>query len=157
MAIEIRAAGPGDEHDWRGLWAGYAAFSGTTLAADIIDRTWARLMDDATPLFARLAIRDGAVVGFAICQKQFATFFREPVCYLEDLFVDPAARGSGVAKAMIDDLIALCEANNWDRLYWYTEAGNGPARRLYDRYSGADDHVRYKITFGTFTSSGNPA
>lgn len=157
MALTIRAATAGDEEDWRRLWAGYVAFSGTELAEDIIDLTWSRLIDPAAPLFARLAILDGQAVGFAICQEQLATFFRRPICYIEDLYVDPAARGQGAARAMIDDLITLCRDKDWDRLYWYTEADNQVARRLYDRYSGTDEHVRYKVNFGTFLKSGNPA
>ncbi|ANK74537.1 MULTISPECIES: GNAT family N-acetyltransferase [Ensifer] len=157
MALTIRAATGGDEADWRRLWAGYVAFSGTDLAEDIIDLTWKRLMDPAAPLFARLAMLDGQVVGFAICQEQLATFFRRSICYIEDLYVDPAARGQGVARAMIDGLIAHCEEKGWDRLYWYTEADNATARRLYDRYSGTDEHVRYKVNIGAALKSGNPA
>lgn len=157
MALTIRAATGGDEADWRRLWAGYVAFSGSELAEDIIDGTWKRLIDPVAPLFARLAILDGQVVGFAICQEQLATFFRHPICYIEDLYVDPAARGQGVARAMIDDLIAHCQDKGWDRLYWYTEADNATARRLYDRYSGTDEHVRYKVNIGAVLTSGNPA
>lgn len=157
MALTIRAATGGDEADWRRLWAGYVAFSGSELAEDIIDGTWKRLTDPVAPLFARLAILDGQVVGFAICQEQLATFFRHPICYIEDLYVDPAARGQGVARAMIDDLIAHCQDKGWDRLYWYTEADNATARRLYDRYSRTDEHVRYKVNIGAVLKSGNPA
>jgi len=156
MALTIRAATGGDEADWRRLWAGYVAFSGSELAEDIIHGTWKRLIDPAAPLFARLAILDGHMVGFAICQEQLATFFRHPICYIEDLYVDPAARGQGVARAMIDDLIAHCQDKGWDRLYWYTEADNATARRLYDRYSGTDEHVRYKVNIGAVLKSGNP-
>lgn len=150
MALSIRAATASDETHWRRLWAGYVAFSGTELAEDIIDLTWGRLIEPAAPLFARLAILDGEPVGFAICQEQLATFFRSPICYIEDLYVDPSARGQGVARAMIDDLIALCQTSGWDRLYWYTERDNTVARRLYDRYSATDEHVRYKVNFSTF-------
>ncbi|KQY75588.1 GNAT family acetyltransferase [Ensifer sp. Root142] len=157
MALSIRAATASDETHWRRLWAGYVAFSGIELAEDIVSLTWSRLIDPAAPLFARLAILDGEPVGFVICQEQLATFFRHPICCIEDLYVDPSARGQGVARAMIDDLIALCQASDWDRLYWYTERDNAVARRLYDRYSATDDHVRYKLTFGTFTGSGKSA
>ncbi|MBM3089939.1 GNAT family N-acetyltransferase [Ensifer sp. T173] len=157
MALSIRAATASDETHWRRLWAGYVAFSGIELAEDIVSLTWSRLIDPAAPLFARLAILDGESVGFVICQEQLATFFRHPICYIEDLYVDPSARGQGVARAMIDDLIALYQASDWDRLYWYTERDNAVARRLYDRYSATDDHVRYKLTFGTFTGSGKSA
>jgi ribosomal protein S18 acetylase RimI-like enzyme len=157
MALTVRAATQNDAADWRRLFAGYVAFSGTELAEDIIDLIWQRLTDPSARLFARLAILDGETIGFAICQEQLATFFRRPICYIEDLYVDPSARGQGVARAMIDHLIALCRDKDWDRLYWYTEADNQTARRLYDRYSGTDEHVRYKVNFGTVLKSGNAA
>jgi GNAT superfamily N-acetyltransferase len=69
----------------------------------------------------------------------------QPICYLEDLFVDPQARGRGIGRALIDDLVALARARGWSRLYWHTKASNETARRLYDRYVAADDFVRYRL------------
>jgi GNAT superfamily N-acetyltransferase len=68
-----------------------------------------------------------------------------PICYLEDLFVDPLARGGGVATALIQDLVDLGKARRWSRLYWHTRAGNESARRVYDRFVAADDFVRYEL------------
>lgn len=69
-----------------------------------------------------------------------------PVCYLEDLFVDPALRGGGVGRALIQDLIDLGRMRGWSQLYWLTRANNETARRLYDRFVEADSFVRYRLT-----------
>ena len=66
-------------------------------------------------------------------------------CYLEDLFVDPAARGHGIGEALIQDLIDIGRERGWSRLYWHTRASNEAARRLYDKFVHADDFVRYRL------------
>jgi GNAT superfamily N-acetyltransferase len=68
-----------------------------------------------------------------------------PICYLEDLFVDEKARGHGIGRALIADLLSLAKERGWGRLYWHTREGNAPARRLYDEFAVADDFVRYRI------------
>ena len=66
-------------------------------------------------------------------------------CYLEDLFVEDGARGQGLGRALIEDLMVLAKARGWHRLYWHTDAGNLPARRLYDRFIASDGHIRYRL------------
>jgi GNAT superfamily N-acetyltransferase len=60
-------------------------------------------------------------------------------------FVDPAFRGRGIARALIEDLLARCRQQNWSRLYWHTRDSNQEARRLYDRFATADVFVRYRM------------
>jgi len=57
----------------------------------------------------------------------------EPVCYLQDLFTAEAARGQGVARALIEQVYAHASAAGVRRVYWQTQAGNTTARALYDR------------------------
>jgi len=147
MTIEIRDARPGDEADWRRLWAAYVAFYKVAVSAEVTAATWAKVMDPSVPLFMRVAAENGAVLGFAICLIHDATWVKEPVCYLEDLFLEEAARGKGIGRALLDDLVSLAQANGWARLYWHTDEGNSTARRLYDHYTEADGHVRYRISF----------
>lgn len=145
MTLAIRDAGPDDEAGWRRLWDAYLAFYDLVLPPEVTAATWARLMDPASPLKARLAFRDARVVGFALHQHHPSSWVAGDDCYLEDLFVDAAARGAGVGRALIDDLIALARARGWHRLYWHTEEGNVRARALYDRYTASDGHIRYRM------------
>jgi GNAT superfamily N-acetyltransferase len=82
-----------------------------------------------------------------LCLTHEGTWVRAPDCYLEDLFVDASARGKGVGRALLDDLVALCKARGWTRLYWHTEETNATARKLYDSYVESDGHIRYRISF----------
>ena len=146
MTLTIRDATPADEAAWRGLWAGFLDFYEEKLPPAVTDRTWARLMDPASPLKARLGVLNGRVAGFAIHQHHPSTWVMDEDCYLEDLFVDPAARGHGLGAALIEDLMALARSRGWHRLYWHTDHDNEQARRLYDRFVKTDGAIRYRLT-----------
>lgn len=143
--LTIRDAVPADEAAWRRLWAGYLAFYEVDLAPGVTDRTWARLLDPASPLKARLAFRNGGLDGFAIHQHHPSSWVAGDDCYLEDLFVAEAARGTGTGRALLDDLISLARAKGWHRLYWHTDEGNARARTLYDSFTKSDGHIRYRL------------
>ena len=146
--LKIRDIAAADEAAWRGLWAQYLAFYKVTLPAEVTSATFARLLDPASALFGRAAIRDQTLIGFAISLTHEATWTAAPVCYLEDLFVDPSARGTGAGRALLQDLVDMAKQRGWSRLYWHTAARNSAARSLYDQFILADDHVRYRMLLG---------
>ena len=141
----IRDPAPSDETAWRRLWAGYVTFYEAEVAEDVTAETWRRMLTPGSGLVGRLADENGSVVGFTISVLHLGTWTKTPICYLEDLFVDPEIRGKGVGKALIDDLIVMARERGWSRLYWHTRASNATARRLYDRFVEADDFVRYLL------------
>lgn len=145
MTLEIRTAERSDEADWRKLWQGYLTFYEVDVPFEVTDKTWARILDPASPLTCRLAVVDGSVVGFAIHFTHPSTWVISDDCYLEDLYVDSDVRGAGVGRALLDDLVALGERSGWARLYWHTDQNNHRARKLYDSYVEVDDHVRYRM------------
>jgi len=143
----LRGLAPGDEADWRRLWAGYNRFYETEIPPETTAVTWRRLHEPGSGMFARVAVVGGSVAGFAQCVVHPCTWTVKSVCYLEDLFVDPDARAAGVGRALLEDLVALSREKDWGRLYWLTRRDNAAARGLYDHYVGADDFVRYRIRF----------
>jgi ribosomal protein S18 acetylase RimI-like enzyme len=143
--IEVRALRKADEADWRRLWNEYNEFYQATVSDAVTDHTWRRLCDRRANMIGRIAIDDGAILGFSNSILHAGTWTIEKLCYLEDLYVAPAARGRGVGKALIDDLIRLGRAKSWNRIYWHTRGDNATARRLYDRFCPADDFVRYRL------------
>jgi GNAT superfamily N-acetyltransferase len=142
---KIRDPLPADEPAWRKLWGGYNRFYDAVIADKVTAATWRRILDPASPVFARLAERNGMVIGFAICVLHEGTWSIEPVCYLEDLFVGEDHRGSDIGRALIADLIELGRQQGWARLYWHTRTDNVIARRLYDGFVETDDFVRYRL------------
>jgi GNAT superfamily N-acetyltransferase len=145
MSVTVREARAEDAAAWRTLWDGYLAFYRATVAEEITATTWRRILDPTSPVGCRIAELDGRIVGFAVYLTHLGTWTTAPICYLEDLFVDPTVRGGGIGRALIEDLLALAKQHGWARLYWHTETGNTTARRLYDRFIPAEDYVRYRI------------
>lgn len=147
MTLRIRDARPDDRDAWVTLWGAYLGFYQIDLPEDVTAHTWSRIIDPASRLSMRLAILNGEPVGFAIHHFHESTWTKTPDCYLEDLFIDENIRGKGVGRALMDDLIDICERQGWSRLYWHTNEDNVRARKLYDRYVKSDGHIRYRIKF----------
>lgn len=145
MPVEIRDIHQHDKSQWLLLWEGYTGFYGSPQPEDVTELTWQRLLDERSPVVGRVAVVDGRVVGFAICVLHEGTWVKTPICYLEDLFVEPQMRGRGIARQLLQALHAEGKAQGWSRLYWHTRSDN-PARRLYDEFTPADDYVRYRVT-----------
>lgn len=146
MASRVRSTNQSDRTEWFRLWRGYLDFYETALDERISETTWLRLLDTNEPVFGLVAV-DAAdqVIGIVNYVLHANTWTEKPVCYLEDLFVDPAARGQGAGKALIEAVIDLAKTQGWYRVYWQTKEGNATARRLYDRITPATDWVRYDV------------
>ncbi len=101
-------------------------------------------------VFAIAAVQtaaDGAetIIGIAHYLPHENTSQLTPVCYLQDLYVSPAARASGVGQQMIDWLIAECKTHNWSALYWNTRETNYRARALCDKFTPQSGFLMYRI------------
>ncbi|MCE9983542.1 GNAT family N-acetyltransferase [Leclercia adecarboxylata] len=143
--VKVREAKAEDYEAWLRLWNGYLSFYGTGLDEAVTLATWRRVLSADSTLFCRLAETEQGVVGFAICVLHEGTWVTQPLCYLEDLFVDDAARGKGAGRALIEAIINEARVKGWSKVYWVTREGN-PARALYDKLAVVDDYVRYRIT-----------
>ncbi|QCB53683.1 GNAT family N-acetyltransferase [Sphingopyxis sp. PAMC25046] len=74
---------------------------------------------------------DGSPQGFALFFHNFSTFEGRPGIYLEDLFVRPEARGSGLGKALLAHLAELCVERDCARLEWSVLDWNAPSIGFY--------------------------
>jgi GNAT superfamily N-acetyltransferase len=144
--MKIRMAEARDEPRWRELWDGYTRFYEREPNEAITRHTWARILDAKSPVDA-IVVEDeaGRVIGFANYLLHENTSTLAPVCYLQDLFVDPEVRAHGAGKAMIDWLVAEMKRRGWARLYWATKENNYRARGLYDKYTPHSGFLRYQL------------
>ena len=78
-----------------------------------------------------LAELGGAAVGFALFFQSYSTFLGKPGLYLEDLFVQPAARGKGCGLALMSALAQLAVQRQYGRFEWSVLDWNEPALRFY--------------------------
>ena len=71
---------------------------------------------------------EGRLVGFAHYLFHPSTWALQEICYLEDLFVDPAARGQGVGRALIHAVYAAADRAQAPSVYWMTQEFNADGR-----------------------------
>lgn len=74
---------------------------------------------------------DGKPEGFALFFHNFSTFEGKPGVYLEDLFVNPGARGGGLGKALLARLAQIALERDCARLEWWVLDWNEPAIQFY--------------------------
>lgn len=143
--VQVREAKTEDYAAWLRLWHGYLAFYGTDLDEAVTRATWNRALSADSGMICRIAESEQQVVGFALCVLHAGTWVTQPLCYLEDLYVDEQKRGLGAGRALIEGIIQEAREKGWSKVYWVTRQGN-PARALYDTLATVDDYVRYRIT-----------
>lgn len=144
--ITIRALTPADEPRWRMLFDAYVHFYEREPNEAITRHALARINDESSPVYAIVALdASGYVIGMANYLTHESTTQLAAVCYLQDLFVDPAHRGGAVGEQLIDWLIAEMKRQGWSRLYWNTKETNYRARSLYDKYTLHNGFLKYAI------------
>lgn len=102
---------------------------------DAVVATEARLSDalfgDDAFATCHIAELHGSVVGFALWFRNFSTWLAKPGIYLEDLFVKPEARGSGLGKALLTTLVDIARERGYGRVEWSVLDWNEPAIGFY--------------------------
>jgi GNAT superfamily N-acetyltransferase len=141
MNVHVSTLTEADRAAWLVLARGYKAFYKTQVTDDEYAVAWSRLMaqDGVTGLGAHV---NGKLVGLAHYLFHSSTWTPR-VCYLQDLFTDPAARGQGVARALIEAVAVAARQAGATRYYWLTQDDNVTARALYDRVATYHGFVRY--------------
>jgi GNAT superfamily N-acetyltransferase len=128
----VRPARPGDVPVIARMIRDLAAYENApdevTVTADDLG---AALFGPHPAASAHVAEHRGTVAGFALWFVAYSTW-SGPGIYLEDLYVDPAARRAGLARALLAELARACVARGYARLQWAVLDWNDPAHRFYD-------------------------
>ena len=139
--IQVSPLSPEDRDEWEVLVRGYKDFYRDPLPDEEYDRAWRRLM--AAEHIHGLGARDGGkLVGIAHFLFH-TTVWQGEACYLQDLFTAEAARGRGVARALIEAVAGEARQRGAGRYYWLTAEDNETARTLYDKVARFKGFVRY--------------
>jgi GNAT superfamily N-acetyltransferase len=134
----IRTARPGDVPAILGLireLADYEHALDEVLVTEA-DLT-ATLFGPDPAVFAHVAEPDGGdsgdsgVAGFALWFVNYSTWTGRPGLYLEDLYVTPAVRRSGLGRALLAELARVCVERGYARLDWAVLEWNAPALKFY--------------------------
>ncbi len=131
---------------WDQLYAGYAEFYRVAQTPAMRDTVWAWLHDPAHEL-GGLICEDaaGRPVGLAHWRPYARPLRATTAMFLDDLFVDLAARGSGAAPALMAALRGIARARGWETIRWITADDNYRARTLYDRQATRTWWVTYDM------------
>ncbi|HSI41737.1 MAG TPA: GNAT family N-acetyltransferase [Xanthobacteraceae bacterium] len=140
----IRSVEPGDFAEWDALWRGYQTFYEVAIAPETTQVTWQRLLDPAEPMWGALAIHEGRAVGLVHMIRHRSTWTVSDYCYLQDLFVDEAVRGRGIARRLIAHVYEAAAGLGCSRVYWLTHETNATARALYDRVADRSGFIQYR-------------
>ncbi|MFI5691853.1 GNAT family N-acetyltransferase [Kribbella sp. NPDC051586] len=107
--------------------------------------------------FCHVAEHEGEVAGCAIWFLNFSTWRGVHGIYLEDLFVRPETRGTGLGKALLKALAEECVRNNYERLEWSVLNWNTPAIDFYKSLGAhpQSDWTVYRLTDEALTELGS--
>lgn len=133
MTVTIRPLKAEDRQGWDRLYQGYAEFYKVEQTAEMRDTVFGWLMDSAHGSSGLVAeTSEGKLIGLTH-YRPFASPLRAVTnCFLDDLFVDPAARGSGAADALIKGVAEVARRRGWPVVRWITADDNYRARGVYD-------------------------
>ena len=146
MSVRIRRLETRDKAAWLKLFKGYIAFYKATVADDVIEATWQRLLAGGEGFhIALVAVNESDMpVGIAHVLFHRSTWSPTWYCYLEDLYVEPSLRAGGIGEALIQATYVEADARGATRTYWATQEFNYRARGLYDKVATKSPFVQYR-------------
>jgi ribosomal protein S18 acetylase RimI-like enzyme len=144
MNTTVRSLQPADRERWNELWRGYLQFYKHDLPADLTELTWRRLLDPAHPFQGFAALDDERIAGIVHFHVHASTWARLGYCYLEDLYVDPACRGQGLGRTLIEAVYRAADEQGAERVYWHTQNTNDRAQHLYRQVAELTPFVQFR-------------
>ena len=142
----VRPVEPADHDRWFELYRGYTRFYEVEHTDEMTERVWGWLQDPGQDLEGYVVLDDaGRVVGLAHMRPFVRPLHAATAGYLDDLFVDPAARGTGAVDALLDFLRSLAAERGWSTVRWITSETNYRARAVYDRQASRTPYLTYDM------------
>jgi GNAT superfamily N-acetyltransferase len=148
MTTTIRSAGPADAGQIVGFIAALAEYEKLSHEAKATEADIVRDLFGAEPkVFCEIAEHEGRPVGFALWFYTYSTFQGRHGIWLEDLFVDPAARGLGIGKALLVELARRCVREGLGRFEWWVLDWNEPSIDFYKSQGGViqDEWTKVRV------------
>ena len=146
MTLTVGPLSAGDREQWGRLYHGYAEFYQVPMNAQILDTVWGWIHDTDNPFFGLIAKDEtGKALGLMHCRQMPSPLRGLQVGFLDDLFVDPKARGRGVVEQLYAALNQLGKQQGWPFIRWITAENNYRGRAVYDRLAEKTHWVTYQM------------
>lgn len=115
--MNIRSVTENDFNEWLQLWKGYHVFYKATISDETTKTTFNRFQDVQEPVYCLVVENEEKqLVGLVHYIFHRSTWTIENYCYLQDLFVDPKQRSSGLGRKLIEAVYAEAEKNHCSRV-----------------------------------------
>ena len=144
--VEIRPAREDEIDELLPLMRAYCDFYESSPSDQGVIAMARTLISDPSQGAVFIAREDGRAIGFATLDWKWSMLKGARIGYLEDLFVDPAARGRGPAEALIHVCAYRCRELGMPAMEWLTAPDNRRAQKVYDRTgAAADTYLEYDL------------
>ena len=144
--IEVRAAREDELEELLPLMRAYCDFYESSPTDEGVMTMARTLIGDPSQGAVFVARQDGRAIGFATLDWKWSMLKGARIGYLEDLFVDPDARGAGTADALIRICADRCRELGLPAMEWLTAPDNHRAQKVYDRTGAeAGTYVEYDL------------
>jgi len=145
--VETAFLVPNDWEPWCRLWKAYLEYYETTVPDAVYTSTFERMLAGNAGVaneFRGMIIRnDGEPAGLVHFLYHRHGWKIENVCYLQDLYVDPDVRGTGLGRKLIEAVYDDADTEGCPSVYWLTQDFNAAGRQLYDRVGVLTPFIKY--------------
>jgi GNAT superfamily N-acetyltransferase len=145
--VEVRPARSGEVEELLPLMRAYCDFYESSPTDDGLRTMLRTLIDEPAQGAVFIARHEGRAVGLATLDWKWSSLKGARMGYLEDLFVDPDARGKGIADALIEICADRCREFGMPAMQWATAPDNHRAQQVYDR-TGAGSELLLEYDLG---------
>ena len=144
----VRPARPEDAPRIHALMRGLAEYEKLMHEFTSTEQELAEALFSKSPAAECLVLEhDGALTGYALFYPVFSSFRNRRTLWLEDLYVDPAARGTGGGRLLMAALARLCLERGISRLGWIVLDWNEPSIAFYRKLGGAEQQTSDWLTY----------
>ncbi len=143
--VLTRRASPADLGILVELCVEHAVFEQTLLNTDGLQgRLEQAIFENPARLYCWVVEYAGVIVGYATATVDFSTWNAASFMHLDCLYLKASARGNGLGRLLLCQVIEFARTLNCRNLQWQTPVWNEPAIRFYER-EGAMPHQKYRF------------
>ncbi len=146
MTVTVTSLTSADRGEWQKLYHAYAAFYHMPMNDEILEWVWQWIFDPAQPFFGLIAKDElGQGVGLMHFREMVSPLRGAKVGFLDDLFVLPQMRGTGVVELLYEGLRVQAKEQGWPFMRWMTAEANYRGRAVYDRIAEKTAWLTYQM------------